>query len=78
MPEDKQQELIGTIPENIREKSQDDRQSKTPIRLFMDSFAIKAGEEAGKKATKLAFSVLTGGLSEISDAVEVIRSVSEN
>ena len=78
MPKDKQQELIGTIPEEIREKSQDDRQSKTPIRLFMDSFAIKAGEEAGKKATKLAFSVLTGGLSEISDAVEVIRGVSEN
>ena len=75
MPEDKQQELIGTIPEKIREESQDDRQSKTPIQLFVDSFAIKAGEEAGKKATTLAFSVLTGGLSEISNAVEVIKGV---
>ena len=75
MPEDKQQELISTIPEKIREESQDDRQSKTPIRLFMDSFAKEAGKEAGKKATNLAFFVLTGGLSEISNAVEVIKGV---
>ncbi|MDE0513359.1 MAG: hypothetical protein OXI88_16420 [Gammaproteobacteria bacterium] len=75
MPEDKQQELIGTIPEEIREKSQDDRQPKTPIRLFMDSFAKEAGKEAGKKATKLAFSVLTCGFSDISDAVKVIKGV---
>ena len=75
MPEDRQQELIGTIPEKIREESQDDRQSKTPIQLFVDSFAKKAGEETGKKATKLAFSVLTCGFSEISDAVEVIKGV---
>ena len=72
MPEDKQQELIGTIPEEIREKSQDDQQSKTPIRLFMDSFAKAAGKDAGKKATSLAFSVLTGGLS---DAIEVVKDV---
>lgn len=75
MPEDKQQELIKTIPEQIREESQDDRQSKTLIQLFVDSFAKKAGEETGKKATTLAFSVLTGGLSEISGAVEVIKGV---
>lgn len=75
MPEDKQQELISKIPEKIREESQNDRQSKSPIQLFVDSFAIKAGEEAGKKTTKLAFSVLDGGLSEISGAVEVIQGV---
>ena len=75
MPEEKQQELIGTIPEKIREENQDDRQSKTPIQLFVDSFAKQAGKEAGKKATNLAFSVLTCGLSDIGEAVKVIKGV---
>ena len=75
VPKDKQQELINTIPEKIREESQDDRQSKTPIQLFVDSFAKKAGEQTGKKATDLAFSVLTCGLSEVSGVFEVIQGV---
>ena len=75
MPEDERQALIGEVLKEGQDEKQDTGQSKTPIRIFVESFAKKAGEEAGKQSTRLAFSLLTGGLSEIGNALEVVREV---
>ena len=51
---------------------QDHQKSKKPFRLFVDSFAKAAGEQAGKKLINLGFTVLTGG---IPDAIEIVKSI---
>ena len=73
MPEDEQQKLIEAIPEEVRQKCQDERQSKTPIRLFIEGFSESAGQEAGKQFAKLPFTILTGGLNNIDEALGIIK-----
>ena len=75
MPENKQEELINQFAEVRRSEERVVQHEKTPIRLFVESFATKAGEEAGKQSSRLAFSLLTCGLSDIGDAVEIARGV---
>ena len=75
MPQDKQDELIKEVAESGQSGERDIQHEKTPIRLFVESFATKAGEEAGKQSSRLAFSLLTCGLSEIGNAVEIVREV---
>ena len=75
MPQDKQDELIREFAEAGQSEERDVQNEKTPIRLFVESFATKAGEEAGKQSSRLAFSLLTCGLAEISNAVEIVREV---
>ena len=75
MPEDELQALIREFIDDGQDEDQEVGQTKTPIRLFVESFAKKAGEEAGKQSTRLAFLLLTGGLSEIGNALEVVREV---
>ena len=75
MPKDKQKELLGAVLKAGQTADNIDRRDKTAIRIFLESFATKAGEEAGKQSSRLAFSLLTSGLSEIGQAVEIVRKV---
>ena len=77
MPQDKQDELIKEISETGLNEEEYNQKDKTAIRLFVDSFARKAGEEAGKQSARLGFSILTGGLSEIGNALDIVREVCE-
>ena len=75
MTEGERQGLIEAIPVEASEEVQEEGPVKSPIRLCVESFAKKAGEEAGKQSIRLAFSLLTGGLSEITNALEVVKDV---
>lgn len=75
LPEDERDKLLAAIPDEEKSEVQSSQKQKTPIRLFIDSFAMKAGEQAGKKSVDLAFGVLTGGLSTIQDAIEQIGEI---
>ena len=75
MPQDKQDELINVIAEVGQSEERCVQNDKTAIRMFVESLATKAGEEAGKQSTRLAFSILTGGLSEIGNALGIVREV---
>lgn len=60
---------IETVSSNVEA---DQQKSKNPIRLFVDAFAESAGEEAGKKSVSLGFTLLSGGLSDISSIVKSV------
>ena len=61
MPEDERQALIREFTDDGQDEDQEVGQTKTPIRLFVESFARKAGEEAGKQSTISVFVVDLGG-----------------
>ena len=75
MPSKEQAALIRRVVEETRNVEQETGQAKTPVRLFVESFAEKAGDEAGKQSARLAFTLLTSGLSEIANALDVVREV---
>ena len=70
MGADEQEKLLAEISEPDRKKEQDEQVTKSPIRLFVDAFATKAGETAGKKSVDLGFAIITGGLSEAKDVFD--------
>ncbi|EBA04044.1 hypothetical protein RB2150_06073 [Rhodobacterales bacterium HTCC2150] len=65
-----QKKLMAQIPKPDQTKEQDKQETKSPIRLFVDAFATKAGETAGKKSVDLGFAIITGGFSEAKDVFD--------
>lgn len=74
LDEPSREKIIDSIP---AEKKEDAPQNKSPIKIFVDSFAKAAGEQAGKKTVDLAFTILSGGLSDISSAIATVTSYFE-
>lgn len=72
LPEATKNKLLQSI--NVK-KSNDNPLGKTIIRLFLENFAESAGSEAGKLTVRLGFSILSGGLSEISNALSIVKSL---
>lgn len=50
-------------------------EKQSPIKLFVNSFMGSAGKEAGKKGVNLAFTVLSGGLSDVSSAIDYLKDL---
>ena len=75
MPTNAQDRLLKQIPQTKAKPKPDSEERKSPIRLFVDSFAKKAGEQAGQQTVKLGFAILTGGLSEVSGAIDIVRGL---
>ncbi|MCY3873710.1 MAG: hypothetical protein OXF88_05400 [Rhodobacteraceae bacterium] len=50
MPEGERQKLIDEIQDETSAKVQEEGPVKTPTRLFVESFAKRAGEKVGKKS----------------------------
>jgi len=48
---------------------------KSPIRIFVESFARSAGKGAGKQSIDLAFTVLTGGANHIPNAIDIVKDI---
>ena len=46
-----------------------------PRQLFVESFMKAAGTQAGKKGVNLAFTVLTGGVSDVTDAIDFVKGI---
>lgn len=72
---DDRQSVIDSAPDNMLIKQQDAQRSKTPLRLFIESFSSAAGKEAGKQSVDLAFTLLTGGGNKISQAMGLVRGL---
>ena len=72
--EKERRSILDQISSAEKNRQQNKEKSKTPIRLFIDAFAKKAGETAGKKSVDLGFAILTGGASEIKEIINSIFS----
>ena len=75
MPENKRKELLEAISESDLKRDQNEAPTKPLTRSFMESFVKKVGEEAGTKSIRLAFLLLSGGLSEVGPRIEFIKDV---
>lgn len=75
LPEADALRVANEVPNDLAEKLQDERLVKGPIRIFIESFAQSAGEEAGAQSVDLAFTLLTGGANKIGKALNLVRNV---
>ena len=73
LDEDERAKLLAEIPDERKAEVQDQSNSKGPLKLFVDSFAKAAGEQAGKKTVNLGFTIVSGGLSDVSDAIQAVK-----
>lgn len=65
--------LSKVLSKEMKQLSSDSKES--PVKLFVNSFMESAGKEAGKKGVDLAFTVLSGGLSDVSGAVDYLKDL---
>lgn len=75
MPEDKRDELFDKTAKVMQIENRNSEDTKNVIRIFFEAFAKKFGEESGKQSSQLAFTLLTGGLSEIGKGVELVKKM---
>ena len=61
--------LLDSIHPDERAAQQNKRKNKGPIRLFVDAFAKKAGETAGKELVEMGFDLLSGGVTAVKRAI---------
>lgn len=65
--------LFATVPDEKKAEVQREHEQKGPLRIFVDSFVRAAGDQAGKKSVDLGFTILSGGLSDVSSAIEAVK-----
>jgi len=69
LPVAEAERVIAALPDDVRQLQQNEQGSKGAIRLFVDAFAESAGQQAGKKAVNLGFTLLTGGADMAIEAI---------
>ncbi len=74
LPESEFKKLEKVLSKEIAKEKVKDK-DVSPIRLFVNSFIKSAGTQAGKKSVDLAFTVLTGGLSDVKDAIDYLKEL---
>lgn len=72
---DKEFKKLSKVLYKEIEAEKGESKNSTPIRLFVDSFMKSAGNQAGKKSIDLALTVLTGGISDVSEAVTFLKDM---
>ncbi len=77
LDEGEREKLLAAIPEEKKTEVQSGQEHKGPLKIFVESFAKAAGQQAGKKTVDLGFTILSGGLSDVSDAIKMIKEYFE-
>lgn len=67
LEDDARNKLIASIPQKDAGKSS--------VKKFIENFMQAAGNQAGKKTVDLGFTILTGGLSDVIPAIEMVTSI---
>jgi len=78
LPESARKKAVAELE---RVAAQDDKRkgaarqpkSKSILRIALENFASSAGKQAGRKLVDLGFAIATGGLSEVSSIVSIVR-----
>jgi len=73
LDDDAREKVLASIPEDKKNEVKESSKTNNPLRVFVESFVKGAGAQAGKKAVDLGFTLMTGGLSDVSSAIEVIK-----
>ena len=73
LDEAEQEKLFATVPEDKKAEVQRKHEQNGSLKIFLDSFATAAGQQAGKKFVDLGFTILSCGLSDVSNVIETVK-----
>jgi hypothetical protein len=73
LDEAEQEKLFATVPEDKKAEVKRKHEQKGSLKIFLDSFAAAAGQQAGKKFVDLGFTILSCGLSDVSSVIETVK-----